>query len=72
MSQATDMLAQYLAAEAAILKGQAHTWGDKSLTRADLATIRKGRQEWQAIVAAEQAAAAGQGGYSSVVSFEDY
>lgn len=59
MSTATDMLAAYLAAEVAVLKGQSYRLGDRQLTRADLAEIQRGRQEWQRAVAAEQNTAAG-------------
>jgi hypothetical protein len=48
--QATEMLAAYISAEAAILKGQAYQIGNRSVTRADLAEIRKGRIEWQRLV----------------------
>lgn len=58
MSAATDMLAKYLAAEQAILSGKETRWGDRSLRMEDLAEIRKGRQEWEAKVSAEQSAKA--------------
>lgn len=53
MSTATDMLAKYLAAEAAILGGQSYKWGDRQLTRADLAQVQAGRREWERKAAAE-------------------
>jgi hypothetical protein len=53
MSTASDMLAKYLAAEVTILGGQMYRWGDRQLTRADLAEVRAGRQEWERKVAAE-------------------
>jgi hypothetical protein len=53
MSTATDMLAHYLAAEAAILRGQKYRWGDRELTRADLAQVQAGRREWERKAAAE-------------------
>lgn len=60
MTTATDMLAAYLQAEAAILAGKEFTWSDgRRLRREDLAEIRKGRQEWENRVAGESAAAAG-------------
>ncbi|MFW5834494.1 MAG: hypothetical protein ACOCYE_10385 [Pseudomonadota bacterium] len=59
MSTATDMLAEYLAAESAILQGQSFTFEGRTLTRADLDTIRKGRREWERKVSAERARAAG-------------
>ncbi len=58
MSTATDMLAKYLAAEAAILTGQTVRWGERLLTRADLAEVRKGRQEWETKTAAQAGASA--------------
>jgi hypothetical protein len=61
MSTATDMRDKYLAAEAAILGGQSVAWGDRTLTRANLAEVREGRAEWEAKVAAEARAAAGGG-----------
>ncbi len=51
MKTAQEMLDQYIAAEVAVLGGQSFRLGERQLTRADLAEIRKGRQEWQATVA---------------------
>jgi len=62
MSQSSDMLAKYIAAEQAVLSGQSYGWGDRNLTLANLAEIRSGRREWQAKVDAEAAASAGRGG----------
>ncbi len=59
MTTATDMLAKYLTAEQAILEGKEARMGDRVLRMEDLAEIRKGRQEWEARVANEQAQAAG-------------
>lgn len=59
MSTATDMLAQYLAAEAAVLQGQDVSINGRRLSMADLEQVRAGRKEWEARVAAETAAAAG-------------
>lgn len=53
MSTATDMLASYLAAESAILRGQSYRMGDRQLTRADLAQVIAGRKEWERKAAAE-------------------
>jgi len=53
MSTASDMLASYLAAESAILRGQKYRWGDRELTRADLAMVQAGRREWERKAAAE-------------------
>ncbi len=40
MSIQSDRLAQYLEAEKAVLSGQSYTIGNRTLTRANLATIR--------------------------------
>ena len=53
MSTASDMRASYLAAESAILRGQKFRWGDRELTRADLAMVQAGRREWERKAAAE-------------------
>lgn len=66
MSNATDMLAAYQAAELAVLKGLSYRIGDLSLTRANLPEIIEGRKEWERKVAAETAAGAGQRGPLSV------
>jgi hypothetical protein len=58
MSTATDMLANYLAAEQAILDGKEARVGDRLLRLEDLAEVRKGRLEWEQRVAAENAVAA--------------
>lgn len=57
MSTATDMRDLYIAAEAAVLKGQTFRFGDRQLTRADLAQIIAGRKEWERRVANESATA---------------
>ncbi len=59
MSNATTMLAQYLAAESALLQGKEITFEGRRLVRADLPDIRKGRQEWERRVEAERHATAG-------------
>lgn len=51
----------WLDAEAAIATGQAYTIGSRSLTRANLADVRKQLEYWQAKVAALQNAASGKG-----------
>lgn len=58
MSTATDMLANYLAAEQAILEGKEARLGDRMLRLEDLAEVRKGRLEWEQRVAAESATSA--------------
>lgn len=69
MSQATDMLQLYTDAEAKVLAGQSVAWGDRTLTRANLAEIRAGRAEWQRAVTAESARNAGR---SSLCSFANF
>lgn len=66
MSIATQMLDAYLAAELALLKGQSFRFGDKMLTRANLAEVVAERKNWERRVSAEAAAAAGQRGPLSV------
>ncbi|WP_341674954.1 hypothetical protein [Niveibacterium sp. SC-1] len=56
MSTATDMLAQYLAAEAAVLTGKEFQMGDQRLRMEDLPEIRAGRQEWERKAAMERGA----------------
>jgi len=55
MSITTDMRDQYIAAEAAILRGQTYKWGDRQLTRADLVDVQNGRREWERKANAENA-----------------
>jgi hypothetical protein len=54
MSTATEMLQKYIDAEAAVLQGQQVRFGERFLSRADLAEIRVGRLEWQRRVDNEQ------------------
>lgn len=54
MTIATDMLASYLAAEAAILAGKSIQFGGRAVTYENLSEIRKGRTEWERRVQAEQ------------------
>lgn len=56
---AAQMRDLYIAAEAALLQGQAFSWGDRTLTRANLAEVREGRQEWERKAAAQTAVASG-------------
>lgn len=53
------MLAAYIAAEAAVLKGLSYRIGDLQLTRADLSQIVAGRKEWERRVASENEVALG-------------
>jgi len=64
MSQATDMLAAYIAAEMAVLAGQSFQFGQRQLTLADLSDIREGRAEWQQRVNAEAATTAGRASFA--------
>lgn len=66
MTQATDMLAAYLAAETAILRGKDVSFGGRRQTMEDLPAIRAGRQEWERRVQAESAQAAGVRGQSGL------
>lgn len=50
LEQSQTRLAEYYAAEAAVLKGQRYEIAGRSLWRADLATIREGINEWEARV----------------------
>lgn len=59
MSTATEMLAKYLAAEAALLAGKEVAFGDRRLRHEDLPEIRAGRREWESRVSAEQRVADG-------------
>jgi hypothetical protein len=47
LAQAEAKLTAYLAAEDAVLTGQAYTIGGRSMTRADLAQIRAGIAAWE-------------------------
>lgn len=47
MSDSSDMYQLYLNAEKKILLGQSVRFGERLLTRADLAEVRKGRIEWE-------------------------
>lgn len=63
LAQAQAKLAEYLAAESAILTGKEVRLGgpglDRWLRREDLDEVRAGRQEWQRIVDSLSAASAG-------------
>jgi hypothetical protein len=50
LAQAQAKLAEYLAAESAVLSGQDYSIGSRRLRRADLPEIRAGRKEWEAKV----------------------
>jgi hypothetical protein len=59
MSQASDLLAAYLEAELAILKGQTVTLGDRTVGMANLAEVRAERRDLERRVAAEVRSDAG-------------
>lgn len=59
MSTASEMLELYIAAEKAVLRGQAFELNGRSLTRAALADIQRERAMWERRVQAETVAAAG-------------
>lgn len=69
MSTAQDMVDLYIAAEKKVLLNQSYTIGNRVLTRANLPEIRKGRQEWEAKLRAEQS---GSQGGSSLYSVADF
>lgn len=69
MSTATDMLALYIAAEKKVLTGKVFTLNGRSLTRENLAEIRKGRTEWQSRVNSETSASQGGSSLYSLVDF---
>ena len=71
MSTATTMLAAYIAAETSVLQGQSYTMNGRTLTKANLDWIRKGRLEWEARVRAETDKAAGRQAGVSVANFRD-
>lgn len=71
MSIATEMVAKYMEAEAALLLGKSVSFNDRTLTSENLAEIRKGRQEWERRAASESARGPTIGGLSySVARFD--
>lgn len=50
IKEAQEMRGLYIKAEKAVLQGQSYNIGGQSLTRANLTEIRKGRDEWQAVI----------------------
>jgi hypothetical protein len=67
LQQAETQLAAYLAAETAVLSGQAYTIGARSLTRANLAEIRDGIDAWNARVVQLSTSGTGRGRSRTVV-----
>ena len=51
LAEAQEMLDAYKAAELAVLKGQSYTIKDRTLTRANHASIVRERKYWQRVVA---------------------
>ncbi|MGJ7544625.1 hypothetical protein [Variovorax sp. LT1R16] len=71
MSTATEMLASYLAAEAAVLSGKTIQFAGRTLTNENLSEIRKGRIEWERRVSGETGRGPTIGGLSfSVARFD--
>ena len=69
MSTASTRLSAYIAAEAAVLKGQSFSLGGRTLTRADLAEIREGIHQLQAEVRRETLSAQGRDPRYAVADF---
>lgn len=64
MSTASDLLAAYVAAELAILSRQSYQIGDRQLTLANLAEVRRERATLERRVAAENSTSASRGARS--------
>lgn len=73
MSTASDMRDLYIQAEQDILRhGQSSAFQGRSLTTADLPSIRAGRQEWETRAAIEaQSSATRRAGPAAVATFRD-
>ncbi|QDP47093.1 MAG: hypothetical protein Tp1111SUR522732_31 [Prokaryotic dsDNA virus sp.] len=69
MTIATDMLAAYIQAEKDLLAGKVISFNGRSLTRENLAEIRRGRQEWEQKVSSETAKKSGGSTLYSVADF---
>lgn len=67
LEQAQAQLGLYLAAEAAVLSGQAYEIAGRKLTRADLATIQSGITIWNQRVREASSRARGRGRARTVV-----
>ncbi|SEG15089.1 primosomal replication protein PriB/PriC domain protein [Marinobacterium lutimaris] len=70
MTTAAEMVQLYTDAEAKVLKGQTVKVNGRELTRANLAEIRAGRQEWEAKASAAAQKAAGVRRGRSLASFD--
>jgi hypothetical protein len=67
LEQAEARLAEYLAAEAAVLAKQSYTIGGRQLTLANLSAIQEGIKLWNDRAAALGAAADGRGRLRTIV-----
>lgn len=67
VAQAEAKLAEYLAAETAVLGGQAYTIAGRTLTRANLEEIQRGVSIWNNRVITLSAAASGRGRMRTIV-----
>ena len=72
-TSASEMLAKYLEAEAAVLAGKSITFNGRSMTMENLNEIRSGRREWEQRVNQQAGRAAGRPSFGgmpfSVASF---
>lgn len=57
LQTATDMYTMYIEAEKAVLAGQSYTIGDRTMTRANLIEVQKGRNYWKSELLKETTAA---------------
>lgn len=69
MSTASDLLAAYIAAELAILQRQSFVIGDKTLTLANLAEVRRERALLEKRVASETVGVTNRGARHRVADF---
>lgn len=67
LSRAQDQLDKYLAAESAILTGQAYEIAGRKLTRADLTAVQVGIKSWDQRVRELEARTKGRGRSRTVV-----
>ncbi len=69
MSTATDLLAAYIAAELAILQRQSFMIGDRTLTLATLAEVRRERAQLERRVASESVGSTNRGARHRLADF---
>jgi hypothetical protein len=67
LAQAEAKLAEYLAAESAVLSKQSYRIGERTLTLADLSTIQEGIKIWNDRATALGATAEGRGRLRTIV-----